>query len=96
MNGMELVRQAAGVAAVMLLLGAALWWLKSRGMAQWAGQRRKARRLEAVERLPLGPQHALYLVRMGGRGILIGLSPAGCSVLDSGAWGHFEDPEARP
>jgi hypothetical protein len=53
-----------------------------------------------VERLALGPQHGVWLVRVGGRGILVGLSPAGCSVLESGDWSRFETPrpagEERP
>ena len=96
MSDPELVRQAAGVAFTLLLLAAALWWLRRRGGARISFTGRTARRLEAVERLPLGSQHALYLVRMGRRGILVGLSPAGCTVLESAAWEQFESPEARP
>lgn len=99
MSGMELFRQAAGVAAVMLLLFAALWWLKRRGLASYPGARRASRRLEAVERLALGPQHGLYLVRVGGRGMVLGVSPQACQVLDSGEWSRFETPvsaEVRP
>jgi flagellar biogenesis protein FliO len=82
------------VAGTLLLLAASIWWLRTRGLVRYAG-RRKGRRLETVERLPLGPQHALCLVRMGTRGILIGLSPAGCTVLETAEWSRFDVPEAQ-
>ena len=72
------------------------------GGGAWSGGRGRApRRLEAVERLALGPQHGIYLVRVGGRGMVVGVSPQACHVLDSGEWGRFEAPrasvpEARP
>jgi flagellar biogenesis protein FliO len=96
---MELIQQAAAVTAVMLLLAGALWWAKGRGLASIGGGRRAERRMEAVERLALGPQHGLWLVRVGGRGILVGISPSGCSVLESGEWSRFEalpQREVRP
>jgi flagellar biogenesis protein FliO len=86
---MEVMEQAAAVVTVLALLAAALWWLKGRGLAAVPGRRRQ-RRLLAVERLPLGPQHGLCLVRVGERGILLGLSPNGCSVLESGEWSRYE------
>lgn len=92
---MEVMEQAAAVAAVLALLAATLWWLKRRGLAAVPGKRRR-RRLEAVERLPLGPQHGLCLVRVGDRGILVGLSPSGCNVLESGAWNRFENAGGGP
>lgn len=95
MNDMELFRQVTGVAAVLLLLFAALWWLKRRGLASYPGGRR-ARRLEAVERLSLGPQHGLCLVRAGGRGILLGLSPQGCHMIESGEWSRYECAPLAP
>lgn len=94
MNDLEWIRQTAGVAFTLLLVAAAVWWLRRRGLAGMSAARRAGRRLEAVERLPLGPQHTLCLVRMGARGILVALSPAGCTVLESAEWGRFESPEA--
>lgn len=57
---------------------AQIWpiWAKTR----WRAPRGR-RRLELLERLPLGPQHWLDLVRVGDREILIGRSPAGLTVL---------------
>ena len=96
MNDLQLIRQVAGVAATMLFLAAAVWWLRRRGLVRIPSARRAARRLEAVERLPLGPQHTLCLVRIGGRGVLVGLSPSGCHVLETGEWSRFEVPEVWP
>jgi hypothetical protein len=36
-----------------------------------------------IERLQLTPQHALCLVRINKRTILIGTAPAGCHLLDT-------------
>lgn len=77
---MELMNQLSAVAGVLLLAAACTWWLRRRGLALPV---RGRRRLEAVERLPLTAQHALVLVRLNGKMMLIGLSPAGCAVLES-------------
>ena len=80
------MRQMLAVSIVMALLAGLLVWLRRRGMARFRiglPGRQAARSLEALERLPLTPHHSLHVVRMGGRGLLIGVSPSGCSVLDS-------------
>ena len=38
--------------------------------------------MQAIERLSLTPQHSLHLVSVGGRVLLIAVSPGGCTVLD--------------
>jgi len=81
---MEGFQQAASVAAVLGLLGATLWWLRRRGFAGVAlGRKPVARRLEALERLPLGPQHTLHLVRLGETALLVASSPSGCTLVRS-------------
>ena len=81
---MEVIQQMAAVAVVLLLLGATLWALRRRGFAGIAPRNKSAgRRIECLERLPLGPQHALHLVRVGGAELLLASSPSGCSLLQS-------------
>jgi len=97
---MEWIRQVMAVSGVLLLFAWCLWWLRRKGLAgmRSPGGSRK-RRLEAVERLALGPQHSLHLVRLSGRGLLVGISPAGCAVLESFDWAARESarhPEAGP
>ena len=58
---MEATGQMAAVALVLLLLGATLWALKRNGFAGVARRKSSGRRLECVERLPLGPQQVLHL-----------------------------------
>ena len=41
------------------------------------------RKLEVLERVALGPQHSIHLVRVGDRQVLIGTSPSSCQVLES-------------
>lgn len=98
---MELIRQVMAVSSVLLLLGASLWWLRRKGLAQY-GKRpssgARKRTLESVERLALGPQHSLHLVRLAGRALLVGTSPTGCAVLESFEWASVESagtPEVR-
>ncbi len=92
---MDVIQQAAAVAAVLGLLGLTLRWLRRRGFAApLAGPKRRRRSLECVERLPLGPQHALHLVRLGDRGLLVTSSPSGCALLESFAWRDAAGPEA--
>jgi flagellar biosynthetic protein FliO len=80
----ELIRQMLAAGGVLLLLAGSLWWLRRRGLATLRGG--SQRHLKAVERLALGPQHALYLIHFGGRGMLVGISPAGCTVLENFSW----------
>ena len=82
---METIQQVLGVVAVLALLGGSLWWLRSKGLAQFNVRGPgggKARSMKVVERLALTPQHSLFLVRVGGRTMLIAASPGGCSILD--------------
>jgi len=74
---------AFGVLAVMLGL---LMWLRRHGIAQFRAvlPSRKSRCLELLERLTLTPQHSLHVVRMNGRTLLIGVSPSGCTLLETG------------
>lgn len=81
---MELVSQIAAVSAVLGLLAATLWWLRSRGIAGLVpAVRTGRRRLECLERLSLGPQQTLHLVRLGETLLLLASSPAGCAVVQS-------------
>jgi flagellar biogenesis protein FliO len=83
---MELIRQVLAVSTVLSLLVVTLWWLRRKGLVRHgAGGSRKGA-LQSVERLMLGPQHSLHLVRLAGRGLLVGTSPAGCTVLESFEW----------
>ena len=78
---MDLIGQMASVAAVLALLGLALWWLRRRGWSAPVLTRHANRRLlESLERLPLGPQHTLHLIRLGDTVFLVASSPAGCTV----------------
>lgn len=83
---MEVTREILGVCGVLLLLGAVA--LALRRKCPRAG---RLRRLMLVERLPLGAHHSIHLVRLGDRAILIGVSPAGCALLESGEWSRFEN-----
>lgn len=90
---MELAQQLAAVFTVLALLGAALWWLRRRGYAvPAAGRRSGSRRLDCVERVMLGPQQALHLVRLGDRGLVVASSPAGCTLLQSVPWKEIAAP----
>jgi flagellar biosynthetic protein FliO len=80
---MEFGQQYVSVAVVLGLLGLALWWLRRRGYAAVLPGGRNNRKMEVIERLPLGPQHTLHLVRLGGTALLVGCSTAGCVLLQS-------------
>jgi len=78
---MDLVSQLGAIALVMAFLGAVLWCLRRQGVLMSLPARGRKRRLESMERLPLGPQHTLHLVRLGDQALLLAASPGGCSVL---------------
>jgi flagellar biogenesis protein FliO len=89
---METLQQMLAVMAVLGLLGGTLWWLRRRGIASVAALplRRQSGVLSAVERLPLSATHSLHLVRAGDRAILLACSPAGCQLVESAPWSHYE------
>ena len=90
---MDEIRQVLSVVTVLALLGGALWWLRRRGVAQFALQGRgsgKVKAMTVVERLSLTPQHSLHLVRIGERTILVAVSPGGCGLLD-----RFPEPKEQ-
>jgi len=62
-----------------------------KGLSGAAFSRRSGTQLlKRVERLPLSPNTALHLIRMGDRAILIASSPAGCQVVESSPWSHVD------
>jgi flagellar biosynthetic protein FliO len=90
---MEAIQQTGAVAGVLTLLLLTLWWLRRRGFAGMTlGRKTAARRMESLERLALGPQHALHLVRMGGSALLISSSPAGCALIHRSEWREIAGP----
>lgn len=95
---MEVIQQAVSVAAVLGLLAATLWWLRRRGFAGIAlGRKPGGRRLQALERLALGPQHTLHLVRLGETALLLASSPSGCRLVRSFPCREIEGPgEVKP
>jgi flagellar biogenesis protein FliO len=83
---MQLTEQIGMVLLVFALLGGLLWFSKKRGLASFPlGPRRggNTRRLEVLERVPLTPQHALHLVRVADRTVLIATAPSSCTLLDA-------------
>jgi len=83
---MQLTEQIGMVLLVFGLLGALLWISKRRGFAVFSAATRRGgngRRMEVLERVPLTPQHALHLVRVADRTVLIATAPSSCTLLDA-------------
>ena len=83
---MDLLQPAAAIVLVLGLLAAALFVLRKRGAGTFrlpgsAGS--PQRRLEVLERIALGPQHSVHLVRVGERCVLIGTAPSSCQLLET-------------
>jgi flagellar biogenesis protein FliO len=76
---MDFLQPLAAVGFVMALLGVALMLLKKRGLASFHGG--GPRRMEAVERLSLGPHHALHLIRLGDKSMVVATAPGSVQVL---------------
>lgn len=89
---MPLADQLLAVGFVLCLAAAAAWMLRrGRGMwVVWPSRRARAERtLRVLEQLPLTGQHALHLVRVGERTVLVGTHPGGL-VMDSSSDGFPE------
>jgi flagellar biogenesis protein FliO len=80
----EMYRQFLGVLLVLGILVAALYMLKQRGLARFMGMRVLAgpdRVMKVLERVPLTAQHAVHLVQIGQRRVLIASSPRSCQLI---------------
>jgi flagellar biogenesis protein FliO len=88
-------QQVLAVCLVLGLLGAALWLLRSRGLAHFRPpiRRKSSRHLEAIARLPLTPQHSVHLIRVSDHAILLALSPSGCTLVESVPWNQAKELE---
>jgi hypothetical protein len=81
---MDFIEQMAASGAVVAALTTFLWWLRHKGLASLLqGRRTSDRRLERLEYLSLGPQHALHLVRLGETTLLLASFPAGCTLVQA-------------
>ena len=76
------MQQLTMVLVVFALLGGLLWLLRRRGGLAFSPRRSGVRQLEVLERVPLTPHHALHLVRISGKVVLIGTAPSACTLLD--------------
>jgi flagellar biosynthetic protein FliO len=77
-----------GLAALLVLglLFALVWALRRKGLAQISLRRTLGggeRQLSVMERLPLTPQHALFLVRSGNQVLLLSSSPSGINLIEA-------------
>ena len=81
---MEVIQQFAVVILVLALLIALALWARNRGFAYIALPSRssRSRRMEIVERLSLTQNHSLHMVSIDGKTVLLGVSPAGCQLIE--------------
>jgi flagellar biogenesis protein FliO len=78
---MDVIRQSLAITFVFLLLWAALWFLKKkRGISFSAGRTNKGL-MESRAKLALSAQHALHLVRIGDRDLVLAVHPSGMTLL---------------
>lgn len=83
---MDVMRQSLAITFVFLLLWAALWFLrKKRGISFPTGRAGQGA-LQSHAKLALSAQHALHVVRVGNRELVLGVHPSGITLLcDSAA-----------
>jgi flagellar biogenesis protein FliO len=79
------MQQFLAVFLVLALLAGALWLARRKGFARMrlplVRSSGGARNMQVVERVTLSAQHSLHLVSLGGRLIVVGVSPAGLSRI---------------
>jgi flagellar biogenesis protein FliO len=85
---MDLARELGAVLLVLGAMAATLWALRRAGAVRWRGPGgvRARGRIELVERIALSPGHALHLVRLGSRALLIASHAGGCTLVESVPW----------
>ena len=78
---MDVIRQSLAITFVFLLLWAALWFLrKKRGILFTPGRTNKGL-LETRGKLALSAQHAVHVVRIGDRDLVLAVHPSGITLL---------------
>ena len=83
---MDAIQPALAVLFVLGLLCGGMFLLRAKGLARFNGKgfgRQGAKQMQSIERLHLTPHHSLHLVSVGGRTLLIAVSPGGCTVVDN-------------
>jgi flagellar biosynthetic protein FliO len=78
---MDVIRQSLAITFVFLLLWAALWFLRKRRGLSTSRSRANKGLLESRAKLALSAQHAVHLVRVGGRDLVVGVHPSGVTLL---------------
>jgi flagellar biogenesis protein FliO len=80
-----MLQQFLAVFLVLALLIGALWLARRKGFASvrlpLVRSSAATRNMQVVERVTLSAQHSLHLVSLGGRLIVVGVSPAGLSRI---------------
>ena len=78
---MDVIRQSLAITFVFGLLWAALWFLrKRRGNSTSKGRANKGL-MESRAKLALSAQHAVHLVRIGDRDLVVAVHPSGVTLL---------------
>jgi flagellar biosynthetic protein FliO len=78
---MDLIRQSLAITFVFLLLWAALWFLRRRRLLSFAPDPAKRGLLESCGRLTLTAQHAIHVVRIQDRNLVVAVYPSGVTLL---------------
>jgi flagellar biogenesis protein FliO len=85
-----------GVAGTFAMLGAALFWLRRRGWAHFSSASRRCatKRLESLEKIAVGPNQWIHLLRLGDRAMVVSVSPSGCRFLARMRLSELDDSAA--
>ena len=72
-----ILRALVSLVFVLTVLGALLWWLKSKGPALGIEE---GSQLQLLSRMQVDARHKLILIKAGDARFLVGTSPSGISV----------------
>ena len=75
--------EAFAVVFVLALLAVTVLLLRRHGLPRMAA--RGSREIEMIERLRLGPNHTLHLLRVGGQRLLVATHNSGCTLIGNAA-----------
>jgi flagellar biogenesis protein FliO len=78
---MDVIRQSLAITFVFLLLWAGLWFLRKRRGISFSTGRANKGLMESRGKLALSAQHALHVVRIGGRDLVLAVYPSGITLL---------------
>lgn len=91
----SIMRLAAALGAVLVLIALAAWGVRRLGLIPVLAAKKGTRRIAIVDRLVIDARRSLLIIRRDGREHLVILGPSGETVVETGIEAILSEPTAQ-